>query len=227
MKYVKILEQRGLKKEDLAKQTQKKIEQLEDLKKQLDEFDKDDFDDEDKEKYDFIQNSILELDIELERNIRKFDVDIYKKRLEVFESNKKNGKPVAVKKEAPVVSIEQVEEIEEAPVLSTTIKASNSHIVSISEPINKPVEPKEPEDAKKVNSIKDKLANLKKELNVNTEKFDRQEDKEPIEVEAEEVEEYHKQANVKPKKGSLAVILMTIGFGILTFGSVLYYKERK
>ena len=222
MKYVKILEQRGLKKEDLAKQTQKKIEQLEDLKKQLDEFDKDDFDDEDKEKYDFIQNSILELDIELERNIRKFDVDIYKKRLEVFESNKKNGKPVAVK-EAPVVSIEQVaEEIEEAPVLSTTIQASNSHIVSSESVTSKP----EPEDAKKVNSIKGKLANLKKELNVNTEKFDRQ-DKEPIEVEAEEVEEYHKQANVKPKKGSLAIVLMTIGFGILTFGSVLYYKERK
>lgn len=222
MKYVKILEQKGLKKEDLAKQTQKKIERLEQLQETLDEFDEEDFDEEDKVKYEYIKTSISELDSEIERNIRKFDVEIYKKRVEVFSENRTKRKtggvvkpdiqeievevipePVPIKEEAPVVPIEKV--AESKPVVA---------------------------DSEKVDSIRGKLANLKKELNVNTKKFDedeeiRQQQQEPIEVEAEEVFEYEKTASVKPKKGSLSIILMTIGFGILTFGSVMYYKERR
>lgn len=224
MKYVKILEQKGLKKEDLAKQTQKKIDQLESLKSQLDDFEEDDFDEEDREKYDYIKNSILELDIELERNIRKFDVEIYKKRLEVFEQNKKQGKTQEeVKEQAEIVEatpISTVVEVKEPVVVETPVVS----VVS--------TEP----DSKKVDSIRGKLASLKKELNVNPAKFDEdrisrneQEQEQIQEVEAEEyeVEEFEKKANVKPKKGSLSIILMTIGFGILTFGSVMYFKERK
>jgi len=193
------------------------------LKSQLDDFEEDDFDEEDREKYDYIKNSILELDIELERNIRKFDVEIYKKRLEVFEQNKKQGKE-EVKEQAEIVvestPISTVVEVKE-PVVEETPVAS---IVS--------TEP----DSKKVDSIRGKLASLKKELNVNPAKFDEdrisrneQEQEQIQEVEAEdyEVEEFEKKANVKPKKGSLSIILMTIGFGILTFGSVMYFKERK
>jgi thiol:disulfide interchange protein len=226
MKYVKILEQKGLKKEDLAKQTQKKIDQLESLKSQLDEFDQDDFDEDDRDKYDFIKNSILELDIELERNIRKFDVEIYKKRLEVFEQNKKQGKSQDSENQQEIVDSQM--EIEVTKV-NEVIEIENEVNLDWKEQDNTlSVKP----DTTKVDSIRGKLASLKKELNVNPKKFEEdtiarnEQQIQEVEVE-EEVEEFEKKANVKPKKGSLSIILMTLGFGILTFGSVIYFKERK
>lgn len=227
MKYVKILEQKKLKKEDLAKQTQKKIDQLENLKKQLDEFDKDDFDEEDKEKYDFINSSIIELDAELEKTIRKFDLEIYKKRLEVFAENRTKGKekPATESKVEPVKEAVVVKDIEEA-------------LVVVPEQESEPeVEVAQPKENAKVVSIREKLSNLKKELQVDTEKFDedrvarrekiQEQQQEAEEVEVEEVDEYERKAQVKPKKGSLSIVLMTVGFAILTFGSVMYYKERR
>jgi hypothetical protein len=74
--------------------------------------------------------------------------------------------------------------------------------------------------------IEEKLEQLKKYVEIDTSKLHIEKEEEPIEVEADEVEEFEKKAEVKPKKMSTALILMGVGAFFLTWGAVNFFKER-
>jgi hypothetical protein len=236
MKYVKMLEQRNLKKENLSKTIQKKIDELEHLTDYIGTLDKEDFDEEDQKNFDEIESKVKILDFELEKQIRKFNPEVYEKRIAHINSKiRKTDEKVEVEteekeevKEELKVEETEVEEVESV----SLIEEQKPAIVQATE---EPVAKDDAANRKKIENINSKLQNLKEELTINTRKFDEDQKvikkAEPVveaeEVEAEEVEEFEKKGNVKPKKGSLSIIIMAVGFGLLTFGAVNFFKERR
>jgi len=201
MKYQEALNEKNLTKDKLAKQTQKKIEELENLNEYIKEVEGDveDFDDEDKQNYENIKNKIATLDNQLEKSILKFDLEVYEKRLQVFESNRIKG---GIQKEPKI----------------------EKNIVEMSQEVEDEVEEKveTPKPTKKVSDINEKLNQLKKEVSIDTNKFNQKQE----EVE-EEVEEFEKKAEVKPKKNSVWYWVIGGGVLILTYGAVNLMKERR
>jgi len=208
MKYQEALNEKNLTKDKLAKQTQKKIEELENLNEYIKEVEGDveDFDDEDKQNYENIKNKIATLDNQLEKSILKFDLEVYEKRLQVFESNRIKG---GIQKEPKIEKniVEMSQEVEEDEVEE--------------EIVEKKVET--PKPTKKVSDINEKLNQLKKEVSIDTNKFKQ----EVQEEEVEEVEEFEKKAEVKPKKNSVWYWVIGGGVLILTYGAVNLMKERR
>jgi len=202
MKYQEALNEKNLTKDKLAKQTQKKIEELENLNEYIKEVEGDveDFDDEDKQNYENIKNKIATLDNQLEKSILKFDLEVYEKRLQVFESNRIKG---GIQKEPKI----------------------EKNIVEMSQEVEDEVEEKveTPKPTKKVSDINEKLNQLKKEVSIDTNKFKQ----EVQEEEVEEVEEFEKKAEVKPKKNSVWYWVIGGGVLILTYGAVNLMKERR
>jgi hypothetical protein len=179
MKYVNALQEKGLKKEDLSKAIQKKIEKAEQLEKQGKE------------------DELLEIDIELEKSIIKFNPEVYKKRLE--HTDKLHGKdggevpnkvPSKPKAEQPKNEVESV------------VKSN----------------------LKKIN---ENLDELKTRVEINRELFQAEEEQVAEEVEAEELEDFKKTQEVKPKKMSTSFILMGVGAFLLTWGAVNLWRERR
>jgi len=207
MKYQEALNEKNLTKDKLAKQTQKKIEELENLNEYIKEVEGDveDFDDEDKQNYENIKNKIATLDNQLEKSILKFDLEVYEKRLQVFESNRIKG---GIQKEPKIEKniVEMSQEVEEDEVEE--------------EIVEKKVET--PKPTKNVSDINEKLNQLKKEVSIDTNKFNQQQ-----EEEVEEVEEFEKKAEVKPKKNSVWYWVIGGGVLILTYGAVNLMKERR
>jgi hypothetical protein len=208
MKYQEALNEKNLTKDKLAKQTQKKIEELENLNTYIKEVEGDveDFDDEDKKNFEDIKNKINTLDNQLEKSILKFDLEVYEKRLQVFESNRIKG---GIQKEPKIEKniVEMSQEVEEDEVEE--------------EIVEKKVET--PKPTKNVSDINEKLNQLKKEVSIDTNKFKQ----EVQEEEVEEVEEFEKKAEVKPKKNSVWYWVIGGGVLILTYGAVNLMKERR
>jgi len=207
MKYQEALNEKNLTKDKLAKQTQKKIEELENLNEYIKEVESDveDFDDEDKQNYENIKNKIATLDNQLEKSILKFDLEVYEKRLQVFESNRIKG---GIQKEPKIEKniVEMSQEVEEDEVEEEIVEQK--------------VET--PKPTKKASDINEKLNQLKKEVSIDTNKFNQQQ-----EEEVEEVEEFEKKAEVKPKKNSVWYWVIGGGVLILTYGAVNLMKERR
>jgi len=207
MKYQEALNEKNLTKDKLAKQTQKKIEELENLNEYIKEVEGDveDFDDEDKQNYENIKNKIATLDNQLEKSILKFDLEVYEKRLQVFESNRIKG---GIQKEPKIEKniVEMSQEVEEDEVEEEIVEQK--------------VET--PKPTKKASDINEKLNQLKKEVSIDTNKFKQQQ-----EEEVEEVEEFEKKAEVKPKKNSVWYWVIGGGVLILTYGAVNLMKERR
>ena len=149
MKYQEALNEKNLTKDKLAKQTQKKIEELENLNEYIKEVESDveDFDDEDKQNYENIKNKIATLDNQLEKSILKFDLEAYEKRLQVFESNRIKG---GIQKEPKIEKniVEMSQEVEEDEVEEEIVEQK--------------VET--PKTTKKASDINEKLNQLKKEV---------------------------------------------------------------
>jgi len=207
MKYQEALNEKNLTKDKLAKQTQKKIEELENLNEYIKEVEGDveDFDDEDKKNFEDIKNKIATLDNQLEKSILKFDLEVYEKRLQVFESNRIKG---GIQKEPKIEKniVEMSQEVEEDEVEEEIVEQK--------------VET--PKPTKKASDINEKLNQLKKEVSIDTNKFNQKQE----EVE-EEVEEFEKKAEVKPKKNSVWYWVIGGGVLILTYGAVNLMKERR
>jgi len=208
MKYQEALNEKNLTKDKLAKQTQKKIEELENLNEYIKEVEGDveDFDDEDKKNFEDIKNKIATLDNQLEKSILKFDLEVYEKRLQVFESNRIKG---GIQKEPKIEKniVEMSQEVEEDEVEEEIVEQK--------------VET--PKPTKKASDINEKLNQLKKEVSIDTNKFKQ----EVQEEEVEEVEEFEKKAEVKPKKNSVWYWVIGGGVLILTYGAVNLMKERR
>ena len=211
MKYQEALNEKNLTKDKLAKQTQKKIEELENLNEYIKEVESDveDFDDEDKQNFENIKNKIATLDNQLEKSILKFDLEVYEKRLQVFESNRiKGGIQKEPKIEKNIVEMSQ-DEVEEDEVEEKVVEQKVEVVTKTTQP-------------KKASDINEKLNQLKKEVSIDTNKFNQKQE----EVE-EEVDEFEKKAEVKPKKNSVWYWVIGGGVLILTYGAVNLMKERR
>ena len=237
MSYLQALEQKGLKKEDLAKQTQKKIEDLEYRKAQIEE-DADDYDEEDLNK---ILGMIKKIDAELEKSILKFNPEVYKKRVEVIERNKKLAREQEQQEEEDDYVDFSNDEVE---ILGENVETQvQAQPVQQSQPVAKPQPQQEvakpqqvvKEEPKK--ELNERLDELKEEVQTNTEKFKFEKEErthrkievedEAEEVEVEEIEDYKNKGNIKPKKMSTSIIIMGIGIGLLTWGAVNFFRERR
>jgi len=247
MRYLQALEQKGLKKEDLAKQTQKKIEDLEYRKTQIEE-DADDYDEEDLKK---ILGMIKKFDEELEKSILKFNPEIYKKRVEVFERNKKLAREQEQQEEEDEYvdfSNDEVEEVEvekfqpQVQVQQPQVQVVKPQQQEVAKPqpqqeVAKPQQ--EVEDLPTKKNIKERLDELENRVETNSEKFkfekeerthrkiEVEEEDEAEEVEVEEIEDYKNKGTIKPKKMSTSIILMGVGAFLLSWGAVNFFRERR
>jgi hypothetical protein len=238
MSYLQALEQKGLKKEDLAKQTQKKIEDLEYRKAQIEE-DADDYDEEDLNK---ILGMIKKIDAELEKSILKFNPEVYKKRVEVFERNKKLAREQEQQEEEDDYvdfsndnDDEQVEVEKVQPQVQQQVQQAQQ--VAKPQPQQEVAKPQQVVKEEPKKELNERLDELKEEVQTNTEKFNFEKEErthrkieveeEGEEVEVEEIEDYKNKGSIKPKKMSTSVLIMALGFGLLTFGAVNFFRERR
>jgi hypothetical protein len=215
MRYLQALEQRGLKKEELSKQTQKKIAELEKRVLEVEE-DEDDFEENDLRA---IKKMINQVDEELEKSILKFNPEVYAKKKAIFEKNKYGDK-------AKVDVVEFVQDEEEEDV-------EEEYVEEVQEPKVVEQQPEQP----KV-EVRSKLDELEQKVKINAEKFKveqpqqqpqqkQQKSQEAEEVEVEEIEDFKNKGTIKPKKMSTSVILMGVGAFLLTWGAVNFFRERR
>lgn len=211
MRYLQALEQKGLKKEDLAKQTQKKIDEIEHRKAQIEE----DADDYEEDELKEILQKIRQFDQELEKSILKFNPEIYKKRVEVFERNKKLAKGEVIEKEEEEEP-KAVQVVKEQPKAQPKVEVAPQKVV---------------EQPKK--TISQNLDELESKVKTNPEKFNVEQEQtetetdDAEEVEVEEIEDFKNKGSIKPKKMSTSIILMGVGAFLLTWGAVNFFRERR
>jgi len=110
MRYLTALGQKGLRKEDLAKTTQKKIDDLGVLVDKLNKFEEsDELSEELQDEYDRLVDSVNEIDEKLEKSILNFDVEKYKIKVANLKQGGKASKAEKVQA-APVAAL-----VQEAP----------------------------------------------------------------------------------------------------------------
>lgn len=204
MNYQKVLEEKGIEKTDLSVSLQKGIKEIEKLKSQLLDFEvvpESELDEEEIASLSVIKDSIGVLDGSLAKKIEKFNVESHRKKViqlkEVVKKRNEKGK------------FEVQEAVQEAaPILEEPI------IEEAPEQYNPP-------------KLDDKMKDMRKSYeNDKKHNHPRQQIQEE-DVEVEEVEEFSKIDNAKPKKMSKALILMGVGAFFLTWGAVNFFKESK
>jgi methyl-accepting chemotaxis protein len=111
MKYLTALGQKSLRKEDLAKTTQKKIDDLGVLVDKLNKFEEsDELSEELQDEYDRLVDSVNEIDEKLMKSILRFDVESYKIKVANLKQGGKASKAEKVQEAAPVAAPVQAQE---------------------------------------------------------------------------------------------------------------------
>lgn len=111
MRYLTALGKKGLRKEDLAKTTQKKIDDLGVLVDKLNKFEEsDELSEELQDEYDRLVDSVNEIDEKLEKSILRFDVESYKIKVANLKQGGKASKAEKVQELAPVAAPVQAQE---------------------------------------------------------------------------------------------------------------------
>lgn len=197
MRYLLALGQKGLRKEDLAKTTQKKIDDLSVLVNKLNKFEEsDELSEELQDEYDRLVDSVNEIDEKLEKSILNFDIEKYKIKVANLKQGGKTSKAEKVQQAAPVAAPVQAPE------------KTEDKLKSIEERLNQ-LKPEVQIQPEKFETAKPKL------------------EPEPEYVHAEEAEEFEKKADVKPKSMSLNIVLIGVGAFFLTWGAVNLFRERR
>ena len=110
MRYLTALGQKSLRKEDLAKTTQKKIDDLGVLVDKLNKFEEsDELSEELQDEYDRLVDSVNEIDEKLMKSILRFDVESYKIKVANLKQGGKASKAEKVQ-DAPVAAPVQAQE---------------------------------------------------------------------------------------------------------------------
>ena len=111
MRFLTALDQKGLRKEDLAKTTQKKIDDLGVLVDKLNDFqESDELSEELQDEYDRLVDSVNEIDEKLMKSILRFDVESYKIKVANLKQGGKASKAEKVQEAAPVAAPVQAQE---------------------------------------------------------------------------------------------------------------------
>lgn len=205
MRYLKMLEQKGFDLSELPLATQKKVDELNLLKADLEslkEIPDDEMEEEDEDEIGDIEAQIDELDRIIENKVKQFDPVAHAKKLgqiKVLADLKKQK----AKGEEPMK-----EPREERPSAPTEVE------------------------------VEEKLSELKQEVQIEAKPEPQQvkavEQTRPApqvnayEEEQYETEEFDKVGDAKPKKVvSKGMILMGVGFLLLTWGAVNVFKDRR
>jgi hypothetical protein len=242
MKYAEALQKRKLEVENLSKGIQKKIEELHYLNDAYNNLDSEGVEDEESKKnLEDIQEKISSLDESIADFIYAFDSEKYQKQLESMaktRAKRKNAggdvqESVPVKasalnyKVAVLVPVAPVSPV--APAVSTiTVPVENVVAAQVA-----PIEVKEPVQERAVESVYDKLEDLKKSVHIDTANFktrqrveEEEEEEQEEDIEVQE-EEFDKHSDTTPKKMSTGLILMGVGAFFLTWGAVNFFKSRR
>jgi hypothetical protein len=235
MKYLLALSRRGLKREDLSKTINRKIDEFQARLKDIENIDQDVMQSDETAIADFeeLQQLVAKMDENLEKEINKFNLENYKRRMDNIESmHQKRDEKNAQKKSGVVEKkVESKEPIKEVVVNNSTQNATKqgdeSHSDQMIDIMNKDRESGKYNVNEK---IEHNLNRLKEAVQVDTSKFIPEEEEvenDAQQVEAEEVNDFENHRTTKPKKMSTALILMGAGAFLLTWGAVNFFKDRK
>jgi hypothetical protein len=227
MKYEVALKEKNVKKEDLSKKLQAKIDSL--VKKvnsaktpeQIENVDK--------------------LDTEISNSINKFDPEVQKRRLASIanindkrsaEGPKSERKPEAeteVEEEGPVTPEEEaVTEIAPGEIIGNPYATERQKGTTDRKKLRMERIEELQKKAVQAEYLKYKQEEERqKQLERQRPRHRRIEQEEVNEVNAEEIEDFQKVKSVRPKGNSLSVTLMGIGVFFLTWGAVNYFRTRK
>jgi hypothetical protein len=239
MKYNEALQKRKLEVENLSKGIQKKIEELHYLNDAYNNLDSEGVEDEESKKnLEEIEEKISSLDESIADFIYAFDAEKYQKQLESMAKTRAKRKnvggeaPVAV---APIVTTSPVAPVVTtivAPVVTTPVAPVETIAVApvVTEKVPEVVAQKpEPVQERGVESVYDKLEDLKKSVHIDTANFKTRQrvEEEEQDIEVQEEEEFEKHSDTTPKKMSTGLILMGVGAFFLTWGAVNFFKSRR
>lgn len=215
MRYLKMLEQKGFDLSELPLATQKKVEELNLLKSDLQsikDIPDDELEEEDEQEIADIEAHIDELDRIIEKKVKQFDPVAHAKKIEQIKvladlkkQKAKGEEPIKeVKEERPSAPTEvDVEEklSELKQEVQIEAKPEPQQVKAVEEPRPAPQRTPPPPPAPQANIY---------------------------EQEQYEEEEFDKVGDAKPKKVvSKGMILMGVGFLLLTWGAVNVFKDRR
>jgi hypothetical protein len=200
MKYQEALDSRGLKKEDLSKAIQKKIDVVDKLAVKIEDLSNYELDADGIESLNSIRENVEVLDEDLVKSINKFDPEVQERRMKaVAEMNekKKNGGASSITTSKPAPEVQQ-----EPLVFETAAAATPPPPPPVQERVveQQEVQP-EPETQTHIDEIDDD--------------------------DDVEVEEFAKHGADKPKKRNMSLILIGVGAFFLTWGAVNFFRDKK
>jgi len=207
MNYLAAAKERNLDLAQLPKTLQKKIQELETLNAEFLEskVPKEKLNPKELESYNMIQEKIEELDAYLVKKVKNFDSTKYQARLDSFnkmmEQRKQSKAPIEEKQveiEDKLADLKESVQIEPEVEPVVSHNTNENYRVELQE---EPIQVRKPEP--------------------------RPELKQQVEEEYE-VEEFEKVGDAKPKKVvSKGMLLMGVGFLLLTWGAVNVFKDRR
>lgn len=208
MKYQAALKEKNVKKEDLSKKVQAKIEALDKLVEKANLA----VDDDELEQY---NSSISDLDNQITKDIKKFNLEVHKRRLESIASL--NDKRFNKEPKAQV----------ESPKESVPVKMDTQEIEETEQPKELPVA----ENVKMKGSLEQlrQKALEAEELRLYQERvkqFRAEQAEQEQEQEPEEIQDFQKADGVKRKKPKIAYGLIGLGVFFLTWGAVNLARQK-
>ena len=204
MSYLQAMIQKKVKKEELSRGIQVKIDKLHETLEKISEFENEgDLDDEEQEQLEKLKKGAEALDSDIEKSVLKFDPVKYKKQLEVIMVMREKKKNVASKTKEPEPEQEEDEDDE-------VVERSIEKLKKTAEIV--------PDDLELCEDCEEDFKSGRLTLSeIEEAKRNREFDEE---------EEFEKVSNAKPRKLSTSVIVMGIGAFILTWGAVNFFRER-
>jgi hypothetical protein len=215
MRYLKMLEQKGFDLSELPLATQKKVEELNLLKSDLQsikDIPDDELEEEDEQEIADIESHIDELDRIIEKKVKQFDPAAHAKKIEQIKVLADLKKQKA-KGEEPIK-----EPREERPSAPTEVEVEEK-LSELKQEVQIEAKP-EPQQVKAVEEPRPAAQRTPPpppapQANI-------------YEQEQYEEEEFDKVGDAKPKKVvSKGMILMGVGFLLLTWGAVNVFKDRR
>jgi hypothetical protein len=215
MRYLKMLEQKGFDLSELPLATQKKVEELNLLKSDLQsikDIPDDELEEEDEQEIADIEAHIDELDRIIEKKVKQFDPAAHAKKIEQI-------KVLADLKKQKAKGEEPIKEVKEERLSAPTEVDVEEKLSELKQEVQIEAKP-EPQQVKAVEEPRPAPQRTSTpppppQANI-------------YEEERYEEEEFDKVGDAKPKKVvSKGMILMGVGFLLLTWGAVNVFKDRR
>ena len=214
MKYLDALNEKGLDVEVLSRKMKAEVKRLEKLSSVVETISTDELSKEEAEEYTKLLTEIVKLDEDLTKDIKRFDLDKYKERVE--RVNKLNNK-MEVAKPTPKKEVPKVEEPKEEPKTEEELKIEKG-LWELKQKVQVDTTSFKVEDAEEMTIQEEPKEEEQEQEIVPTQEVEKEE--------VEEAEEFEKVREVRPKKGSLSKIAVGVGALILTWGLVNILKDK-